>query len=102
MRMVTTEGIILSMGSLDDVCETGLLSVGLEVVCGVELDFVVLWTSEVTGAALQARMPASETIMVASTTPQRKPALNRCILLVWFNSSRLPDWVLYPNTTNLI
>lgn len=100
--MVTTEGVILSMGALDDVSEIGLLFVGLEVVCGVELGFVVLWTSEVPGAALQAGSPASETIMAVSAMQQRKPAVNRCILLVRFNLSRLPDYVLYPNTTNLI
>lgn len=89
--MVTTDGIILSMGALDDVSEKELLLVGLEVVCGVEPGFVVLWTSEVPGVALQARSPESETIIVTSAMPQRNPAVNRCILLVRFNSSRLPD-----------
>lgn len=80
--MVTTEGIILFMSSVEDVSETGLLSVGLEVACGVGLDFAELWTSEVPGAAPQARSSASETIIVTSAMPQRKPVVNRCILLV--------------------
>jgi hypothetical protein len=64
--MVTTEGIIPFMSSVDDVSETGLLSVGFEVACGVGLGFAVLWTSDVPGAAPQARSPAREAILLCA------------------------------------